>query len=502
MSVGSVKESKPVFSPAEFPGLPGAAPKIIDEINHLIQQQNLAAENRGDKQEIANTSNLQSRITALTSMYTELHHSSYEVTKSAEVILAQPNQSSKSQKNSKKNKNPAQLELRDKIIGLSRTLNTQSNTEATSPQFSVTPNFLPSINVLSSKLETLNGSLNTVINNALDPEKTTDIEQLKTQLETHRNEFTSLGNQASKLWTPVNDRSKALDDFVEETKKQMATLWILKAVCDWKLDRIDIFANNHSNLEKLQKEIAGVTQKNENLKTYLRENPFNSLDLIKLKFDQVMVESGDRMIKEIKPDLEALLSEYPGEAPASVKEALRELLAGKPETKIADAKKQIQGVLEKLPQSPVDEAKLKFKSLQKGYNDCKSQAESYQDESIRSIKGLEKKLQEAEKTLVSAVEGISFNYEEVKSSVLKEMKTSISGIQGERETLHYNLNELWTKIHNQFTSNTPPHLFYGVNRMGYSIFEYNGKIPYDKTYGISWSVKNPYVTALSINDSE
>lgn len=497
--VSSSGTEKPfVLSHDDFPGLPGAVPKVVESIDRLhtaiLSTQKIGTAHAREKE-------LRDQVRHLTDLFMTLQKVAGDVASSASPFFER-SKGKQGPWDTKAAEQHARREAMAKLRELDRVLKEQVATEVTYPEVSVTPNFLPRIEGLSAELRELSGSLQSVMTDALDPSKKTDVDQLKKHLESHRSQFQDLGAQAGNLKEPVSNRAVALDKFIEDTREHMATIWISKAVCDWQLARIDIFANCYSNLEALQQTMAGVTQENENLKTFLRENPFKPVDLIKLKFDQIMDEPGDRTIKDIAADISALIEQYPDTAPAAAKDTLRELLAGKPETKITEAKGQILAVLGKLPQSPVDEAKRQFDSVRRRYNECKAHAEEYRAAAEKGIKDLEGMLEKGEKKLISSIEEIPFHDEEVKVRVIKQMSASISEIQGQRETLLYKLKELWKQVHDQFTSDTKDHLFYEINREGYAIFVNGGGVPRDTTYGYFWSVPNRYVTALSVEESK
>lgn len=495
---GSVTEKvEPKFSPKDFPELPGAVPKVVASIDQLhsaiLATQKITVAHSRERE-------LRNQVRLLTDLFTTLHKVAGDVTKSAAPFFETGK--ANGPWNSKGAQQQARQEAMEKLKELDRVLREQVDAQVTFPEVSVTPNFLPRVESLSSELKKLSGSLQGVMSSALDPRKKTDVAALKDQLEAHRSQFEDLGAQAGNLKEPVSQRADALDKFIEDTRENMATIWISKAVCDWQLARIDIFANCYSNLEELQQTIAGVTQENEDLKTFLRKNPFTPLDTIKLKFEQILQEPGESSIKEIASDINALLDLYPESASSKAKDSLKELLAGKPETKISAATDRIKAVLAKLPQSPVDEAKRHFDSVRRRYNECKELAEQYRPAAEKAIKDLEVMLAKGEKILLSSIEEIPFHDDEVRSNVLKQMQSSISEIQGQRETLLYKIRELWSQIHSQFTVDSYDHLFYEINREGYAIFEYGGRVPRDTTYGYFWSVSNRYVTALTVEENK
>ena len=489
------------LSEQDFPKLPGAVPNVIGKINELhgliLATQKISTAHARERE-------LGDQVRQLTALFTTLHHVAEEVAKSATPFFDK-SRGQKGPWDSKVQEKQARLNAMSAIKELDRVLKEQVSAEVSFPAVSVTPNFLPRVEGLSSELDDLSQSLQSVMADALNPSKPTDVLALKKLLTDYRVQFEELGSQAQNLKEPVSKRADALDKFIEDTRMHMATTWISKTICDWQLARIDIFANCFTNLEALQQTMAGVTQENENLKQFLRENTFKPVDHIKLKFDKILQESGDLTIKEISSDITVLLELYPDTAPALQKNTLKELLAGKPETKVSDASLQIKSVLAKLAQSSVDEAKRQFDSVKRRYDECKALTEQYRPEAERTIKDLDAMIGKAEKTLVNSIEEIPFHYESVRDEVLKQMRSSIGDIQGQRKTLLYKLKDLWKQIHDQFTTDRYDHLFYEINRQGYAIFENSGNVPRDTTYGMmgfGWYVANRYVTALATEETQ
>jgi hypothetical protein len=479
----------------KFPPIPARIPDFVAQISKLhaavLATQNIKVAHRREKE-------LMEQVRILTEQFSDLYEKAYQVTQATAPFFDEKEQQGpwSGKKPDKAQKEVAMAAIHE----LDHVIREKIGSGITNPGVTITPNFLPSVEGLAAELNGLRKSLHDVMTEALNPEQPIDVAQLKIILEEKRLQFEDLRSQASNLKDPVSQRAESLDHFIENTRQNMATIWISKVVCDWELARIDLFSNIFSNLESLQQRLAGLSQEAENLKNYLRLNSFKPIDTIKIKFDKILSEPGDSTIKSISLELQGLLAEYPESAPSSYSDTLSQLLVGKPDAKVADCKEQIQAVLSRLPTSSLNEAKRQFTASQRKYADCLKLAGEYRAGAEKSIRDLQKMIDEQEKSLVASIMEIPFHSEAVRGDVIKLMKLSLSSIQGERETLLYKLTDLWKNISNQLTVDSYDHLFYEFNRIGYSIFENYGSIPKDTTYnvwGMGWSVAKKYVSSLS-----
>ena len=320
---------------------------------------------------------------------------------------------------------------------------------------------------------------------ALNPSKEADIENLKRQLAELRESFQDLGSQAKALEKPVAEKAAALDIFIEQTREHTGEIAIQKALCSWEITRINLFTNVMSKLMELQQLMAGLKNESEDLKTYLRANPYTAADPVKLSVSKILEAPGERTLKAVEKELRELVEQYPDTAASGPKETLVSLLNGKPETKISEAAAEIKAVLSKLPESPVDNASRDFAKIQRIYNEGKAKAEQYRSDAEKAIKDLQQLIEQAEKDLVATVNKVPFHDSAVKEQIIKQMEEAISRMQGERKTMLFKLQETWKAITEQFSSESRNHLFLEVNRLGYAIFEYEGSLPYVTTFRLT-----------------
>ncbi len=473
-----------------------AVPAIVTTINRL-QAEILKA---GTLEEArAKARELDKALGTITDGYSELYRAASDVSELASPFL----RGEKPQFPSKREGVQARKQAMEAVRELD-TVRQRVSGDVVEREVTVTPNYLPEVQGISASLKKLSGSLHALMTDALNPDKQADIESLKSQLADHRGQFEELGAHAASLQEPVSDKAVALDKFIEDTRDHTAKIAIARAVCDWELARIDIFANALANLDALQQNIAGLNQDVEDLKSYLRENPYKDVDPVKLAIRAILDNPGERTLKAVEEDIAALIAQYPESAPGAIVEALSTQLKEAPETKISDAADNIRAVLAKLPESAIDKATRDFAAIVRKYNEYKGLAEEHRDAAEAAIASIIKMLGDAEKDLIADVNKIPFHDPDVQSLAEKEMKQEIARMQSERESLLSTLRQKWKVITDQLTNNSRDHLLYEVNREGYAIFVNRGQPPKDFTFnmwGFGWNPEQ-YVKAMAPKKDE
>lgn len=498
MNVTQIADSSAItLSESDFPELPKAVPAVIENINSL-QSKLLMAKTPEAAHKIGQE--LGDRVRELTGLFTRLHEAAEEVSKVVGPFINKNTGSKKGPWDSEKMAKGARKEALKSLKTLDHVMKHEMEKRIVRPEISVTPDYLPAVQGLSGSLGELSLSLNSLMNEAMNPSKEANIDELKLRLVEHRERFTDLGLQAKALEKPVADKAFALDKFIEETREHAGTIAINNALCDWEIMHIDLFAEVFNKLKLLQDQLAGLSSRTEDLKAWLRNNIYTSSDPVKLSFRSILENPGERTLKAVETEIRALIAEYPETALSEPKENLISLLEKNPETKISEAKGSIRAVLSKLPDSPVDTALRDFAEIVRIYEEAKSKAENYREIAEKAIDDLGRLIDEQEEGLIAKVKELPFHDPEVEIKVLKQMEEAISIMQGERKKMLYKLDEKWSAITNQFTNNLKNCSLYEINRLGYSVFENGGSIPKDSTYGYFWNVAKPYVKPMATKE--
>ncbi|CCB91543.1 putative uncharacterized protein [Waddlia chondrophila 2032/99] len=490
MTTQSVKEKDFVFSSSEFPRLSEGIPGVVQEIDQLHSA--VLKAHTIEKVRILELQ-LGERIRELSELFTQLFDTANEVSKLA-LPLFNKNKGRKGAWQTEAEARKKAIEAHKELDAL---LKKQVSYRLALSEVTVTPNYLPQVQDLSSSLIELSNSLQELMTEALNPSQQPDIEKIKLQLAEKRERFEELGAQVEGLEDPVARKAIALDKHIEETREHTGMIAINKAVCKWGLTRINIFVDILSNIVDLQKKMAGLSRDAENLKTYLRENPYTSADPVKLCIRAILNDPGERTLKAVEKEMKELLAQYPETISSGAKKALLSILDEKPETKITEARDLIEAVVKKLPDSPIDNATRDFAAIVRVYNESKSQAEAYREVTEKAIDDLSKLIENEEKNLIATIKGIPFHDPSVLNQISKQMEEAISRMQGERKTLLYKLKETWKAITEQLSTEQKGQLLYEINRLGYAIHENHGALPRDFTYGRLWSINNPYVESMA-----
>ncbi len=475
---------------AEWPTLPPQIPQYLERITAAYAA---CLQTRDTTIAQASAKVMMKYMTELNDAFTELYKAAHQVDTTAQPLINQ---------RGPKGQKVAAVQAFDQ---LRKVMTTKMAAGTERPAVSITPNFLPHVSGLNEEIKGLQTNLKLTMDKALAPSHISEPEDLKKSLGFSKAAFQDLASKVEYLTTPVNELSLELDSQVELTRKHWGTILISRTVCDWELKRIEIFSTILTELTSLSKDVAGLTQEIEDAKKHIRENPFKPVDQAKMSLTRMLEIQPKMTLEEAKLTISALLKECSATNPPEAKKTLEEALARKEIDKLHagstldDAKELLVAVLNSLPKTTFDEARRQFEIIRYKYNNCLKIAQDNKDKSEAQIKELDLLIEKKEEVLFKSIDTLPFHDPKIEKDVKSTLENSVATIQQERETLRYTLNEVWSHLKEQLQKDSYDCLYYEGNRLGYSIFENNGTIPYDSRYNVrivGWTVQKKYLEPL------